>query len=434
MLTMWGAQRRLCDGINRRDFFRVGSLGAGLTLADVLRLQAQGAVSPKARPKSVIMVNLAGGISHIDTYDMKPKAPAEFRGEFKSIQTNVPGIDLCELLPLHSQVADKLSIVRGLRAYSREHNFFEHQTGASQEWKPLRPAIGSVISRLRGDSPIPQFVNLCVTLGQVTLQPDPSYLGAAHRPFLPRGRDLENLVLRRMTPDRLADRKALLHALDSVRRDLDARQEMAALDTFQARALDMVVSGQVREAFDVSREPDRVRGKYAEFPQLLLARRLVEAGVGLVSLLLTANSIGQGSGSWDYHSDNFRCLRRGLPVLDSAVHTLLTDLHERGLEQDVLVVFWGEFGRSPRINPQAGRDHWAGTNCAMLVGGGLRMGQAVGDSGPRGEQDPTGKYTPQTIAAMIYHVLGIDPALTLPDHAGRPVYLVEQRDKIEELI
>ena len=434
MLTMWGAQRRLCDGINRRDFFRVGSLGAGLTLADLLRIRAQGAVSPKTRTKSVILVNLAGGISHIDTYDMKPKAPAEFRGEFKTIQTNVAGIDLCELLPLHARIADKFSIIRGLRAYSREHNFFEHQTGACEEWKPLRPAIGSVISRLRGECALPQFVNLCVTLGNVTLQPDPTFLGAAHRPFFPQGRDLENLVLRRMTPDRLADRKALLQSLDTVRRNLDARQEMAAMDTFQARALEMIVSGQVREAFDVSREPDRVRAQYAEFPQLLLARRLAESGVGLVSLLLTANSIGAGSGSWDYHSDNFNCLRRGLPVLDRAVHTLLTDLHERGLGQDVLVVFWGEFGRTPRINKEAGRDHWAGTNCAMLAGGGLRMGLAVGDSGPRGEQDPTGKYTPQTIAAMIYHALGIDSALTLPDHTGRPVYLVEHRDKVEELI
>lgn len=434
MLTMYGAERCLCDGIDRRDFFRVGSLGAGFTLADLLRLQAQGGASPKGRSKSVIMVNLAGGISHIDTYDMKPKAPAEVRGEFRPIQTGVPGMDLCELLPLHAQIADQFSIVRGLRAYSREHNFFEHQTGATEEWKPQRPAIGSVISRLRGVGAIPQFVNLCVTLGNVTLNPDPSYLGAAHRPFFPQGRDLENLVLRRMSPDRLADRKALLDSLDNVRRDLDARQEMAALDTFQAKAMDMIASGQVREAFDVSREPDRVRSKYAEFPQLLLARRLAESGVGLVSALLTANDIGQGSGSWDYHSNNFRCLRRSLPMLDRAVHTLLTDLHERGLSDDVLVVFWGEFGRTPRINREAGRDHWPGTNCAMLAGGGLRMGQVVGDSGPRGEQDPTGKYTPQTIAAMIYHALGIDPALTLPDHAGRPVYLVEQRGKIEELI
>ncbi|MBY0525377.1 MAG: DUF1501 domain-containing protein [Gemmataceae bacterium] len=434
MFSLWGTKHQHCDGISRRDFLKVGSLGAGLTLADLLRLKAEGAVRPKTRGKSVIMVNLAGGISHLDTYDMKANAPAEFRGEFAPIKTRVPGVDLCELLPLHAQVADKFSIIRGLQAYSREHNFFEHTTGASEEWKPRRPAIGSVISRLRGETTMPQFVNLCVTLGNVLLQPDPSYLGAAHRAFVPQGRDLDNLVLRRMTPDRLADRKSLLQSLDSVRRDLDARQEMAALDTFQARALDMILSGEVREAFDVSREPDRVRAKYAAFPQLLLARRLVESGVGLVTTLLTANTIGVGSGSWDYHSDNFRCLRRGLPTLDSAVHTLLTDLCERGLDQDVLVVFCGEFGRTPRINREAGRDHWASTNCALLAGGGLRMGQVVGDSGPRGEQDISGKYTPQTLAAMIYHALDIDPATTLPDHTGRPVYLLDSRDKITEFV
>lgn len=422
-----GSGRRCCDGVTRRDFLRIGSLGCGLTLADLLRLQA----STPRRPKAVIMAYLWGGISHIDTYDMKPNAPAEFRGEFKPIQTNVPGIELCELLPLHARIADRFSIVRGLHAYSREHNAFEMGTGAAEDWKPRRPALGSVVSRLRGSGPVPHFVNLAVTAGNVLVQHDPSYLGAAHRAFVPSGDALANLTLRR--GDQLSDRRQLLQSFDTLRRDVDTKGDMTALDAFQTQALSMITSGQVREALDVGKEPEKLRAKYALAPQLLLARRLVESGVSLVTTLL-APPRDVANGSWDTHSDNFNTLRRGLPVLDQVVHTLLTDLDDRGLEQDVLVVLWGEFGRTPRVNREGGRDHWANTNCAILAGGGLRMGQVVGDSGRRGEEDPTGKYTPQTIAAMIYHVLGIDPATTLPDSSGRPIYLVENRDMIADLL
>jgi len=314
MLNLWGPKHRFCDGISRRDFFKVGSLGMGLTIADLLRFRAAGAVQPQSRPKSVIMVYLWGGLSHIDTYDMKPGAPVDYRGEFKPIQTKVPGLDLCELLPLHARVADQFSVVRGVRAYSPEHNSFEMATGAAETWQPRRPAIGSVVSRMRGDSPMPHFVNLAVTAGNVTVNHDPTYLGAAHKAFQPGGQTIANLTLRGGAAERLNDRKALLQSLDSVQRERDGRGEMSALDAHQAKAMDMILSGQVRSAFDVSRETDKVREQYALAPQLLLARRLVESGVSLVTTLLAPKGI-LNNGSWDTHSDNFSILRRGLPLL-----------------------------------------------------------------------------------------------------------------------
>ncbi|MDB5338987.1 MAG: hypothetical protein JWN70_4606 [Planctomycetaceae bacterium] len=444
---MWGTKRRYCDGLARRDVLRIGGLGLGLSLADLLRLKAQGAVNPAGRPKSVIMVYLGGGLSHIDTYDMKPAAPAEFRGEFRPIRTQVPGLDVCELLPLQAKIADKFSVVRGVKAYSPEHSSFEQVTGAAEAWKPLRPAIGSVVSRVRGESAMPHFVNLAVTAGNVTIQHDPSYLGAIHRPFAPYDQAIMNLSLRG-TPERLADRQRLLRSLDTIRRELDARGEMIAMDEYQTQAMDMIRSGAVRTAFDVKLEPDHIRARYAPAPQLLLARRLVESGVSMVTTLLTPPL----PLTWDTHTDNFGTLRRALPFYDNVMYNLLTDLYDRGLDQDVLVVVWGEFGRSPRVNREGGRDHWVNTNCVLFAGGGLRMGQVVGNSGPRGvgaqlasqiggmgqalggEQNLSGVYSPQTIAAMIYRVLGIDPAMTLPDHAGRPVSLVDERNMIPELL
>ena len=325
------------------------------------------------------MVYLGGGLSHIDTYDMKPDAPAEFRGEFRPIRTKVPGLDVCELLPLQAKIADKFSVVRGVKAYSPEHSSFEQVTGAAEAWKPLRPAIGSVVSRLRGESAMPHFVNLAVTAGNVTIQHDPSYLGDAPSlralwargrstkvcAALPIGSRIGNDCCVRSTP---------------LRRDLDVRGEMIAMDEHQTRAMDMIRSGAVRTAFDVNLEPDRIRAKYAQAPQLLLARRLVESGVSMVTTLLTPPL----PLTWDTHADNFNTLRRALPFYDQVMYTLLTDLYDRGLDQDVLVVVWGEFGRTPRVNREGGRDHWVNTNCVLFAGGGLRMGQVVGDSGPRG--------------------------------------------------
>jgi hypothetical protein len=438
MLTFCGhARRSFCDGISRRDFFQVGALGlGGLTLADLLRLRAAGAAGPGAsarKSKAVIMVIQVGGPSHIDTYDMKPDAPLEYRGEFKPIQTNVPGVQICELMPMQARIADKLAIVRGLKHTQTQstHELHELFTGFPTEAK--RPAVGSIVSRLREWNGLPTYVSLRDNLvgisqdsNKLTRAEDPHYVGAAHRPFVPSRR--ASLVLPKgLTLDRLADRKELLQSFDSIRRDIDAKGEMASMDAFDARALDMITSDKARDAFDMSREQAKVREKYGPLTQFLQARRLVEAGVSVVTILATAEG-------WDSHIRNFEFLRKTLPKVDRAVHALVTDLHERGLHQDVAVVMWGEMGRSPRINNGAGRDHWSEAAYALLAGGGLQVGQAVGQSDKIAARALGNAYTPQNVLATLYHVLGIDPALTLPDHTGRPQHLLEQRDKIAELV
>jgi len=455
------AQNQFCDGISRRDFLKAGALGlSGLSLADLLRLRAQAGGTPKPSRKSVIMICLAGAPSHLDMYDLKPDAPAEYRGEFRPIRTNVSGLDLCELMPLQAKIADKLALVRNLRFDARSfHELHEVCTGFSAVAR--RPAFGSVVSRLRsGDrSPLPRYVspnlsdNIYLRLSgngpDVSHAPeDPSYVGVAHQPFDPSGPGLENLTLARgITLERLADRRALLQAFDGLSRDLDRGAQMSGMDPFTARALEIISSPAARDAFDLSKEPTRVRDLYGpdvrnRFSYLpnwtwfsskfLLARRLVEAGVPVVTL---------APGAWDHHGlitpqhrgNIFAQLRELLPWLDRSLYALLTDLHARGLDQDVVVVVWGEFGRSPRINRYAGRDHWPAAGFALVAGGGLRMGQVIGATDARGEKPNGRAYTPQNILATLYRFLGIDPATTLPDHNGRPMHLLDDREPISEL-
>jgi len=449
MLTFWdstGAEYR--DNMSRRNFLRVGALGvAGLTLADVLRLRAS-AGTTAAPPKAVIMILLGGGPSHIDMYDLKPNAPAEVRGEFKPIKTNVPGFDIAELMPQQAKIADKLALVRNLRMTTSSHNYMEITSGflwgnqiPGGQGKFPRPALGSVVSRLRGGGKVPPFVSLWGT--EPPEAEDPAFLGPAHRPFVPRGPGMENLgLLKGMTLERLGERKELLRTFDSLRRDVDARGEMAGMDAFTGRALEMITSSQARDAFDLNRESDRVRARYglmADLPanvtylvlkQFLLARRLVEAGVSVVAL--------QAFGEWDTHADNFKTLRRLVPVVDRGISALVGDLCDRGLDRDVVVVMWGEFGRGPKIyslngNPP-GRDHHGPANFVLFAGGGLKMGQVVGATDVRGERPKGTPYTPQNVLATLYHVLGIDPAATLPDHSGRPIYLLDEREPIAELV
>jgi hypothetical protein len=452
MLTFWGpAGGRHCDGVSRRNFLRVGGLGvAGLTLADVFRLRAAGQQGGKASPpgKAVIMILLGGGPSHIDMYDLKPGAPAEVRGEFKPIRTTVPGLDVCELMPQQAKAAERLALVRNLQMTTSSHNYMEITSGflwgrqiPGGKGNP-RPAFGSVVSRLRGGDRVPPFVSLWNA--DPAAAEDPAYLGLAHRPFHPSGPGLENLALTKgMTLDRLGDRKQLLHAFDGLRREADGRGQLPGLDAFTARALEMIASPRTRDAFDVSREPERVRVRYGLTPdlpvynanylvlkQFLLARRLVEAGVAVVSL--------QAFGEWDTHYDNFKSLRRMVPVVDRGVAALVSDLHERGLDKDVAVVMWGEFGRGPKIyslnGHPPGRDHHGPANFVLFAGGGLKTGQVVGATDRRGERPVGRPYTPQNVLATLYHVLGIDPATTLADHSGRPVALLDDRRQIEELL
>jgi hypothetical protein len=451
MLSILGRGVKLCDGITRREFLQVGALGiGGLTLADLLRLKAQAATSQPAQPtKSIIMVYLQGGPSHIDMYDLKPNAPVEFRGEFKPIKTRLPGLDVCELMPLQTQIADKLSVIRGMR-FQGAHNAYELLSGfpaaRTLEIREKWPVFGSVVSRLRStQETMPAYVNVNdLRFGPEVDDPEvPRYLGPTHGPFRLSGPGLKNLRLPAgVSLQRLEERKTLLAGFDQVRREVDASGGMNALDAFQRRAVEMVTSGAVSRALDLSREPLSVRDRYKGCTNLLLARRLVEAGVSVVTVAQggTEPRPGRYLGNiWDCHKQIFPQYRTMLPAYDRAVHALVTDLYERGLDQQVAVVIWGEFGRIPKIGAEGaefatGRGHWHDAGFAVLAGGGLRMGQVVGETDARAERAKGRPYTPQNVLATLYHLLGIDPALTFPDYEGRPVYLLDDREKIKELL
>lgn len=447
MWTLFGRAHRYCDSVSRRDFLRIGGLGiGGLGLAEVLRLRA--AAGEATRPKSVIMLCLPGGPSHLDMYDMKPQAAVEVRGEFSPIATNVPGMEMCHLMPRQSTIADKLAVVRNLQFTQPDHQLHEVYTGYPTLAR--RPSFGSIVSRLRPPSLLPSYVSLGLSDHPRTVAKaeDPTYAGLAHRPFEPSREGLSNLDLSsEINLDRLTDRQGLLAALDRLRKACDTRGNMEGLDRFNAQALAMVSSQAVRQAFDISSEPREIKELYGgdvrfshnyQFghtwhgPKLLLARRLVEAGVPVVTLAM---------GGWDHHGNVsgvrgtiFERFGEQLPLYDQSIHALVTDLHQRGLDRDVAVVVWGEFGRTPRVNKNGGRDHWPSAGFALFACGGFQTGQLVGRTDSQGTR-PEGKaYGPQNVLATIYQVLGIDPSATLPDFSGRPTYLIDDRQPIRELL
>jgi hypothetical protein len=443
VISIWGRGSRYCDGVNRREFLRAGTLGlGGLTLADLLRHEAR--AGSAARPRSVIYIVLGGGPSHIDSYDLKPDAPDEFRGPFKPIATKLTGTRICELMPLQAGIMDELALLRGIRSVENDHFLSEVYSGLPRG-AGKRPAFGSVVSRLAGNaSAVPTYVSLDrPTTDQFEFE-KPYYAGAGHAPFRPFGSAVEDLQPVKSF-EQLQDRKQLLSAFDTMRRDLDKGDALTGLDRFQAKALDMITSPKVRDAFDVSKEPDKVLASYGKgkYPHqtakdilydwngkaFLLARRLVEAGVRVVTLR---------AAEWDHHSaargDIFAALRRLLPLLDRSLFALVSDLKARGLGRDVLVVVLGEFGRTPKIaRPGPGREHWAEAGCAVLYGGGLRMGQVVGETDSRAERARSGSISFQNIIATIYHVLGIDATAQLADFNGRPQSLLDDREPIREL-
>ena len=424
MLTFWGSRQTFCDGLTRRGFLRIGAFGAGLTLAEMLRLRA-GAGASSSRPKSAIMIYLPGGPSHMDMYDLKPDAPAEFRGEFKPIQTNVPGVQICEHFPLQAKMWDKLACIRSIVSVG-EHSDTLVMTGYSDRENRTagHPSFGAVVSKLRSGSDVstPAFISL----RGMTRGTEPGYLGIAHRPFTPNGPGLRDLQLAKgVTEGRLDERKNLLAGFDDVQRDIDGTGSMKGLDAFSARAFDMVTSGEVRNALDLNKENKKTRERYKGVEQFLTARRLVEAGAGCVTLSI---------GGWDTHGNNFKTLARQLPMVDRGIANLIQDLHDRGLEKDVVTVMWGEFGRTPRINKGAGRDHWPQVMSALVAGGGLRMGQAVGSSTARGERPRERPCTVPQVLATLYRALGIDPARTFPNGSGRPMYILDDRAPLTELL
>jgi hypothetical protein len=432
MLTLTSRnQQRYCDGLSRRNFLRIGAFGGALTLADMLRLRAQAAApAPRSGNKGVIMIFLSGGASQLDTYDLKPDAPKEIRGPYNPIKTNVPGIDICEALPETAKVMEKIALLRTVVPAIDEHSDSNVMTGYSEVVNRVdpHPCFGSVVSKYRGgQNGMPGFVSL---RGMSRFGTEPASLGLAHRPFTPEGPARENLSLPKgISAERVADRRDLLTRFDTLRRDIDTSGSMDGIDAYTAQAFDMIASGTVRKALDVSQEPEKVRERFKGADSVLLARRLVEAGVGCVTLSL--------GGYWDHHYGIFKSLPKSLLTLDRGVAALAADLSERGLDQEISVVVWGEFGRTPKINhgpDNAGRDHWAPVMSALVLGGGMRMGQVIGCTDSRGGYPKEKPYSVQQVMSTLYGRLGIDPSQAFPSPAGRKMVILEDRDPVKELI
>ncbi len=444
MLTIHGQSSRFCDGVSRRSFLRIGALGmGGLALPQILRAEAQSGV--RKSHKAVIMIYLPGGPPHQDTFDLKLDAPSEIRGEFKPIRTNVPGVQICEHLPLMAGMMDKLAVIRSMVDARDDHSDFHCLTGRTKNNQPPGgwPSFGAVISKLQGanDPSLPPFIGL-----EPKMQHRPynaattGFLGVSHQSFKPAGEGLADMTLNGISLERLADRKSLLTCFDRFRRDMDSSGLMEGLDTFNEQALGVLTSSKLLTALDLSKENPRVVESYGKgdpkthgdaapmlTEQFLMARRLVEAGARAVTVAF---------GFWDYHGQNHRNCKADLPLLDRGVTALVKDLHDRGLDQDVSVVVWGEFGRSPTINKDAGRDHWPRASFALLAGGGMKTGQVIGATDRLGGEPAERPVRFGDVFATLYHNLGINVTeATLADLSGRPQYLVEPGcEPIRELI
>ena len=446
MLRILDRGNDFCDGVRRRSFLQAGAMGiGGLTLADLLRAEAR-ADMPTSR-KALSNVFLSGGPSHQDMFDLKMDAPAEIRGPFKPIRTSVPGIQISEHLPRLAGMMDKLAIIRSVVGATGDHYAFQCQTGHSHLNQPPGgwPCLGSVLAKVEGpvDPAMPPFVGLAPKMGAMTWADNgtPGFLGVSHAPFQPnKGAGKEDMVLNGVTLDRLADRRSLLKNFDGFRREVDASGLMAGLDTFNQQAFGVLTSSKLINALDLTKEDQRVVERYGKgdprnrddggpklMEHFLIARRLVEAGARCVTLAFSR---------WDHHGDNFGALRQDLPMLDQGVSALVEDLHQRGLDKDVSVVVWGEFGRTPTINKDAGRDHWPRVSCALLAGGGMKTGQVIGSTDRLGGEAVDRPTQFGEVFATLYHNLGIDVNKSMVyDLSGRPTFLVNQGiESMKELI
>ena len=416
----------------------------GLTLPQLLQAEAQSGI--RRSHKAVIMIYMAGAPPHQDIFDLKMDAPAEIRGPYKPISTNVPGIQISEHMPRCARIMDKLVPLRTVYGSpDGGHDSFICYTGRPVNNQPPGgwPSLGAVLSRLHGqtDKAIPSFVGLAPKAGHPPYGSPghPGYLGPAPAAFRPNGAGMGDLTLNGITLDRLADRRALLEGFDHFRRDVDASGLIEGLDAFNQQAFGVLTSSKLMAALDVSREDPKVRERYGKgdtgnygdgaprnLEHFLIARRLVEAGARCVTL---------NFGRWDFHSNNFSELLTHLPWFDQAISALVEDLHQRGLDQDVAVVAWGEFGRTPQVNKDGGRDHWPRVGGGLLAGGGMKTGQVIGATDRLGGEPVERPVHFGEVFATLYHQLGIDTSkVTIPDLTGRPQYLVDGWQPMPELI
>lgn len=451
-----GRHSRNCQGSSRRSALKAGFLGClGLSLSDLLRLQAAGNASRNG--KSVILMWLDGGPSQLETYDPKPDAPAEYRGPFDTLKTNVPGMHISATLPLHTQHADKMAFIRSLHHNNGDHFAAAHwmltgRHGSTSVDKDQKyPSVGSYVAKVKGANRpgMPPYVGLPAA-ESVYLYPGyqgAAYLGGAYNPFQVNMRQkylsatytaaikppevMESI--KQSDAQRSSSRLNLLGRLDQIRRDIDQSGMMDSMDSYQQQAVDMVSSGQAREALDIEKEDPKLRDRYGRGPwghYTLMARRMVEAGVSFVTVDMP---------HWDNHSKIKEGHGSKLEKVDQAVAALLEDLSLRGMLDDVLLVVMGEFGRTPKLNtgqpgiPIPGRDHWGNAISAMVAGGGLRGGQVVGATNSKAEHPIARGMKPGHLLATIYKVLGIDPTQHFLDHAGRPVPILAEGEPIREL-
>lgn len=446
MLTLLGDRHHFCDRLSRRNFLQIGGLAlGGLSLPEILRAEAESGTGNSH--KAVIMIYLPGGPPHQDMYDLKPEAPQAIRGEFSPIHTNIPGIDICEHMPRLAARMDKFAVIRSLVGSRGRHASFQCVSGHDERGQPLGgwPGIGSVVSKLQGpvDRAVPPAVDLSMKMGHQPYNlPGPGFLGMAHAPFRPEKDAMNDMVLGGVSVDRLHNRQELLSGLDRFRRNADAGGMMDGMDAFTQRAFDVLTSSKLVEALDLEREDPKTRARYgtddpkalpyghlgyqAIMSKFLIARRIVEAGVRCVTVSFA---------DFDWHGANFVRGKKVLPLFDQGISALVDDLHARGMERDVTVIAWGEFGRTPRINKNAGRDHWPGVSSALLACGGMRTGQVIGSTSRLAESAVDRPVHYQNVFSTLYHHLGIETqSPRLLDLNGRPQYVIGDRPPVKELL
>lgn len=436
-----GGGFRYCDGVSRRSFLRAGALGVGgLSLSQLL--QAEQSAGTRGH-KAIIMVYLSGGISHQDTFDLKPEAPPEIRGEFLPIATTVPGIEISEKLPRLAQVAHRYTLLRSVVGQRDEHSSFQNLVGYSmgETQREGYPNFGSVIAKVHGPTrpTVPPFVDLFPTMQHRPYNSTGAgYLGSKYHQVRADGEDLASMKLRFIERAQLDKRRELLHSLNDFRREVD-RGLLADVEESYRKAFEVLTSSEVVEALDVTKEDPKVREKYSGGSskhlgdgaplwndQLLQARRLVEAGVRIVTVAY---------GFWDTHGNNFRHLNKHLPAFDAGLATLIDDIYDRGLDREVTLVVWGEFGRTPKINKDAGRDHWAAVQSALVAGGGMPVGQVIGSTDKTAAYAEDRPVNYRDVLATIYRVMDINPHDYIRDASERPMLIMpESARPIRELV